>query len=141
MPSQTIKQRLDQLHDTLEANYNALVEANHDDDKIRREMAVDVLAAVRRAASRVIEADFGEGIPQKIDLDELEGGFLDFVRRVARSAEEQDVSGDGADSVRRVGADLHRLLVVLCDYDGSAESDMRLVIAHSGVTRALARGD
>ena len=115
MAEPTVKQRLDALHARLESHYNALVstDADGDQEQTCRALAVDVLSAVRRAASRLIDTDFGEGIPREIDVDELEGRFLDFVREVS--------TGD-------VGQDLHRLLVALCDYDGSAESDMRLVV-------------
>ena len=122
MPRQSNRQRLETLHSLLEANFQDLVGSETPDrENLRRSIAVDVLAAVRRAAGRVIENDFGEGIPPTIDVDELEGRFLDFVRGIVRDE-------PGSDHQRTLPADLHRLLVTLCDYDGSSENDVRLVV-------------
>ena len=122
IPRQSNRQRLETLHSLLETNFQNLFGSETPDrENLRRSIAVDVLAAVRRAAGRVIENDFGEGIPRTIDVDQLEGRFLDFVRHIVRD-------GSDADRKRTLPTDLHRLLVTLCDYDGSSENDVRLVV-------------
>jgi hypothetical protein len=127
MGQPNVKQKLDSLHDRLEAGYQQLIAGETDPGAgIRRDVAVEVLGAVRRAAGRMIENDYGEGIPREIDVDELEGRFLDFVRDTVR-----DKQGDSLQH------DLGRLLVTLCDYDGSADCDMRLVVDGSRVVHHL----
>ena len=132
MQRQSIKQKLDALHAQLQDNYSALLDADGtaEGDSLRRLISVDVLAAVRCAAGRMIENDFGEGIPQSVDVDQLQDRFLDFVR---------DVMGGGrGDEQNTLAADLHRLLVTLCDYDRSSESDMQVVVDGSRVVADLA---
>ena len=127
MQQDSIKQKLDALQARLEVNYAALTASEQPEGKsLRRTVAIDVLAAVRRAASRLIACDYGEGIPQTIDLDRIEDEFLDFVRDVIGNKPAKDVATTLAE-------DLHRLLVTLCDYDRSADSDMRLVVDGSRV--------
>lgn len=131
MTQPNIKQKLDALHDRLETDYQALLELQPDDEShIRRDIGIDVLGAVRRAAGRLIENDYGEGIPPEVDIDDLEDRFLDFVR---------DVVSDRTDDSPRATLqnDLRRLLVSLCDYDGSAECDMRLIVDGSRVVNDL----
>ena len=130
MQVQTVKQRLDGLRLCLEANFAALTDTEPTERRsLRQSMASDVLATVRCAAGRLIENDFGEGIPQSVDLDELQDRFLDFVRDVMRS--------DTPATVQTLAEDLHRLLVTLCDYDRSAECDMQVVVDGSRVVADL----
>ncbi len=95
----------------------------------RRTIGMQVLATVRCAAGRLIENDYGEGIPEQIDLDELEGAYLDFVRqrRHAAPSDQPDARPD----------DLHRLLLTICHYEPSVEYDMRLVLDGNRVVAAL----
>ena len=126
---QPLKERLDLLRARLSANHQALggargfigadSRADTQRDDLLRSVAVDRLAAVRSAASRLIENDYGEHISRDVDVDHLEARFLDFVRDVLRGR------GPGNDPAAR---DLHGLLVSLCDYDGSTECDMRIVV-------------
>jgi hypothetical protein len=97
---------------------------------LHRRIGTEILAIVRVAAGRLIENDFGEGIAQDIDIDEVESRFLDFVR--------DTVQNQQANTLMR---DLHKLLVDLCDYDGSATCDMRLVVNGSRVVCDLLSPD
>jgi len=131
MPPQNIRQKLIDLHDRLEADFAALTgNASEEQTIMRREIALQVLTAVRKAASRLIENDFGEGIPDAIDIDELEGRFLDFVRDIVN-----DKPGDS------LHQQLRRLLITLGEYDGATEYDMRLVVEGSRVVNALQSPD
>lgn len=121
MQRDALRQKLEALHGRLHANYAALIDsAPTQHDELRRSVGVEVLGAVRRAAGRLIDSDYGEGIPQQIDIDLLESRFLDFVRDLVR----QLPSGAGSP----LETDLRRLLLTLGDYDRSAECDMRLVV-------------
>jgi hypothetical protein len=136
MTQPNIKQKLDQLHDRLETDYRALIESGSDDHlHVRRDISIDVLGAVRRAAGRLIENDYGEGIPPEVDIDDLEDRFLDFVRDVVSPRSNEDQPRQSLQN------DLRRLLVSLCDYDASAECDMRLVVDGSRVVNDLAGPD
>ena len=127
MTPTNIKQKLDALHDRLENDYQALLDAETDDrTHVRREIGIEILGTVRRAAGRLIENDFGEGIPDAVDIDDLEGRFLDFVRDIVTDASRPSLQGD-----------LGKLLVALVDYDGSTECDMRLVVDGARVVNDL----
>ena len=130
-----LKQKLDALHRQLEANYAALTDAGAaPDDPSRREIAVAVLGAVRAAAGHLIDNAYGEGIPDQIDLDALEGRFLDFVREMVRQ-------GPLSDPATPLARDLRQLLVDLGQFDGSTEDLMRLVVDGSHVVASLAGPD
>lgn len=124
---------IDALRQRLNANYQALVGSDADEatESLRRTIGTSVLSAVRAAAGRVIECDFGEGIPRSIDVDELENRFLDFIRDMVR----EGVLSVGEDDSPE--ADLKRLLVSLTDYDGTMTADMRIVVDGSRVTASL----
>ncbi len=80
-------------------------------------LALDLLAAIRSAAGRLIDNDFGEGIPASIDSQGLAQRYASFS---APAALTRDRAYD-------------RLLRTLRDCDGEAESDMRLVLDGSRV--------
>lgn len=123
MTKPKLQDQLNALHDDLQANHQQLLSATGEDQSVlHRRIGTEILAIVRVAAGRLIEKDFGEGIAQDIDIDDVESRFLDFVRD---SVQEQQ-----ANTLMR---DLHKLLVDLCDYDGSATCDMRLVVNGSRV--------
>lgn len=130
MAKPSLKQKLGQLHERLARGYASIVDQRDEHDALRREMALGILGAVRAAAGRVIDFAYGEGIPARVDVDELESRFLDFVRDQVRD-----------DAVGDVEADLKRLLLTLGAYDLSAESDMRLVVDGSRVVADLAGPD
>ncbi len=132
---QSMRQRLDALGQSLRDQYTALIESEQQDQSSpRRQVAADVLAAVRCAAGRLIEKDFGEGIPQSIDVDQLQDRFLEFVRDVMRQG---PPPADGP----TLADDLHRLLVTLTDYDRSAQYDMQVVVDGSRVVAELVGPD
>lgn len=128
----TLAQRFDALQNRLRTNHDRLVSAqgggNH---TLRRAVAHDVLCVLRSAAGRLIECGFGEGIPQRVDLDATRQRFMAFVRRVVRD-------GLGADSRGTLREDLDRLLKALNEHDDTAEADMRLVVAGACVVGDLA---
>lgn len=126
----SVKLRLDALHDKLAADFDALTDGG-EHDMLNREVATTVLGAVRAAAARVIDCDYGEGIPREVDIDQLETDFLHFVR---------DMVNDQP-AAASTGADLRKLLITLGEYDGSAGGDMRLVVDGARVTAALAGPD
>ncbi|MAE62973.1 MAG: hypothetical protein CMJ18_01770 [Phycisphaeraceae bacterium] len=129
MQQQRLKNSLDALRERLQANFAALSETEHDQrHELRRATATEVLHAVRCAASRLIDSDYGEGIARSMDLDGLEGRCLDFVR---------DVVNETPIGAKTLPDDLHRLLVALCDYEGGCESDMRLVVDGARVVADL----
>ena len=122
MNQPTLKQKLDSLHQRLEANYSTLTDAEAPDDvTLRRSIGTEVLGAVRAAAGHLIENSYGEGVPEEIDIDWLEGKFLDFVREMVRT-------GRAADQSTPLAVDLRQLLVSLGDFDGGTECNMRLVV-------------
>lgn len=125
-----MKQSLEALVGRLRANHEALVRSPSSGSvTLRRTIALEVLTAVRSAASRLIERGYGEGIAETVDLDNLEGKFLDYVRGIA--------GGKAQGHPDTVPQDLQRLLIALGDYDGSAECDMRLVVTGSSVVNDL----
>lgn len=131
----SLSQKLAALHQQLEANYTALIDSEAvPQDASRRSMAVAVLGAVRSAAGHLIENDFGEGICAEIDLDALEGRFLDFVRDMVKQ-------GPLADQSTPLARDLRRLLLDLGQFDGSTEDHMRLVVDGSAVVATLVGPD
>ena len=135
MNEPTLKQKLDTLHQRLEANYAALTDTEAPDDRVlSRSIATEVLGAVRAAAGHLIENAYGEGIPEEIDIDWLEGRFLDFVRQMV-------TSGQAADKSTPLAGDLRQLLMALGDFDGGTECNMRLVVDGSRVVADLAGPD
>ena len=127
----SVTARLDALRSRLRANHATLVNAESDDRHcLRRSIAVEVLAAVRCAAGRLIENGYGEHIPDRVDLETLEDRYLDFVRYAV-----SDRVATGRDE--GVDEDLHRLLVTLCEDDQSGEHDMRLVVDGARVVAIL----
>ncbi|NQU75294.1 MAG: hypothetical protein HQ546_03130, partial [Planctomycetes bacterium] len=131
MNQPVLKEKLDALQHRLEANYSALTDAKVDiDGGLQRSIAVEVLGSVRAAAGHLIENSYGEGIPQEVDIDWLEGRFLDFVRQMVQS-------GPASDKSTPLASDLRQLLVILGDYDQSIECNMRLVVDGSRVVADL----
>lgn len=131
MPEAGLQDKLQALLDQLQSNYTALIEAGDgQDESLRRAVAIQVLGAVRAAAGQVIDNAFGEGIPETIDIDELESRFLDFVRDMVREQRiDQGATG--------LAGDLQKLLMTLSQYDGSGESNMRLVVTGARVVGDL----
>ncbi|MFG0250212.1 MAG: hypothetical protein ACF8OB_15100, partial [Phycisphaeraceae bacterium JB051] len=118
-----LQDQLNALHQDLQTNHQLLVsETNDDQANLYRRIGTEILAIVRVAAGRLIENDFGEGIAQDIDIDDVESRFLDFVKDAVTEHQGNTLTRD-----------LHKLLVDLCDYDGSATCDMRLVVNGSRV--------
>lgn len=130
-PAPGLAALLEPLRRKLEANHEALRRnASADVEALRRPIAIEVLAAVRCAAGHLIENGYGEGIPDRLDLDRLQDTFLDFVRSA--------VSETGPDEQAAcLPEDLHRLLVALCDFDGSLEAHARVVVSGSRVVADL----
>ena len=123
MTKPKLQDQLTALHADLQANHQQLLNQNNEDQAdLYRRIGTEILAIVRVAAGRLIENDFGEGIAQDIDIDDVESRFLDFVRDAV-----------GKDQPNTLTSDLHKLLVDLCDYDGSATCDMRVVVNGSRV--------
>lgn len=140
-----LAERLAALDARLRGNFVALT-ANEPADHaaVRREMGTAVLTAVRSAAGRVIDRDFGEGIPNSVNLQALEGRFLGFVRDTLRHQAAYEVTSES--HTGRVGKtssdgggeqDLRRLLITLADHDATAEADMKLVMHGSAVVCSL----
>ncbi|MEM8739741.1 MAG: hypothetical protein AAGG38_14860 [Planctomycetota bacterium] len=129
-----LRDALGSLHDRLRDNFAWLTDAEPaGHEALRRDLGTQVLTAVRSAASRVIDRDYGEGIPATVDLATLEGRFLDFVRDTLRR-------GVGLPANAGVGtaeADLRRLLVTLSDHHATAEAEMKLVMHGSAVVGSL----
>ena len=116
-------------------------------DAVRREMGTAVLTAVRAAAGRVIDRDFGEGIPEHDTphTGDLEDRFLNFVRDAVLRRAGDDASGSAA---TRVEPHLRRLLVTLAesgaravgsgrDAGTDAENDVNLVMHGARVVGCL----
>lgn len=155
--SDVLRRALEQLDTRLRENYGELIAGgSRDQGAVRREMGTEVLTAVRSAAGRVIDRDFGEGIPATVNLAALEDRFLRFVRdtlqRGAFQGPQKTVSdtvspvitsagknGRGPVNPASVGveADLRRLLITLADHDATAEADMKLVMHGSRVVASL----
>ncbi len=92
-----------------------------------RGLTLEILAAVRAAAGRLIENDFAEGLPRTIDLAAVERDLVEHLR-TARQA----IDRPGA----RAGA-LQRLQRSLAEYDASVAADMRLVLDGARAIDAL----
>ena len=130
----TLRDRLDELDAKVRGHFDALTQGEPEGHSAaRREIGTEVLTAVRSAAGRVIDRDFGEGIPDAVNLEALEGRFLDFVRDTLRREAFGGASGDALSPEQ----DLRRLLIALADHDATPESDMKLVMRGSVVVRAL----
>ena len=101
-------------------------------DPLAREVAVEVLAAVRAAAGRLIDRDFGEGIDRALDQPAAGGRFLRFVGTVLQ---EDDSPAAGSLS----GPELRRFVRSLDGYTdrGRSEADMRLVLHGARVVSKL----
>lgn len=122
-PKTKLQDQLTALHQSLQVNHQQLLNADGENQSIlHRSIGTEILAIVRVAAGRLIENDFGEGIADDIDIDDIESRFLDFVRDAVQDQQ-----------TNTIARDLHKLLVDLCDYDGSATCDMRLVVNGSRV--------
>lgn len=132
-PTPTVRDRLDALARRLRANHEALSHA-HDNRDLCRELGTDLLAAVRCAVGRVITHGFGEGIPDRVNLDELADRYRDFViASFPRRRESRVPAGVNArvrvpGGLESTSSDLRRLLVTLADHDGTAEADMQLIM-------------
>ncbi|MEM1109272.1 MAG: hypothetical protein AAGH99_11355 [Planctomycetota bacterium] len=129
-----LAERLAELDTRLRDNFTALT-ANETSSHaaIRRDIGTAVLTAVRSAAGRVIDRDFGEGIPDTVNLHALEGRFLGFVRDSLR----QQAASGLASVTANAEYDLRRLLITLADHDATAEADMKLVMHGSTVVSSL----
>jgi len=103
-----------------------IAEAQASDDDAPLELALDILAAIRSAAGRLIDHDFGEGIPDAIDPQTIATRFAEL-----------RFDGSPHDASRAV----KRLLRTLRDCDGEPEADMRLVIDGTRVVTDLAGAD
>ena len=95
-----------------------------------RKIAVEVLAVVRSAASRLIDNDFGEGISGEVDQLALANRFLEYVQNTTHRTDAPFIQ-----------TELRQLLVGLSDYDATIEGDMRLVICGSRLIKALTGAD
>lgn len=127
----SLRQHLDELDTKVRENFAALTaDEPADHAAVRRAIGTEVLTAVRSAAGRVIDRDFGEGIPDTVNLQALEGRFLGFVRDTLR----RNAFGSNAGGLEH---DLRRLLITLADHDATAESDMKLVMHGSAVVSSL----
>lgn len=127
----SIVHQLEALQSRLCVSHASLLQVESPDRRtLRRSIAIEVLAAVRCAAGRLIENGYGEHIPDRVDLESLEDRYLDFVRCVVN-----DRAGD------RLDADFHQLLVTLCEHDRIAEHDMRLVVDGARVVAVLSGPD
>lgn len=138
----TLRHALDQLDARLRDNFESLTAGEPDDhDAVRRAIGTEVLTAVRSGAGRVIDRDFGEGIPDTVNLAALEDRFLGFVRdTLQRGALTDTATKKGSDPVScfvGLEADLRRLLITLADHDATAEADMKLVMHGSRVVGSL----
>lgn len=131
MSETDLRHQLDALLERLRDNHAALMNTDRTAHvELDRAVAVQVLGAVRAAAGQVIDSAYGEGIPLTVDVDELESRFLDFVRDMVR----ETGAGNASDGL---SGDLKNLLLVLSQYDGSAESNMRVVVVGSRVVADL----
>ncbi|MEM6854784.1 MAG: hypothetical protein AAF593_10295 [Planctomycetota bacterium] len=129
-----LAERLAELDARLRDNFASLTaDETSTHAALRREMGTAVLTAVRSAAGRVIDRDFGEGIPDTVNLQALEGRFLGFVRDTLR----QQAACGLAPSPSNAEQDLRRLLITLADHDATAEADMKLVMHGSAVVASL----
>jgi hypothetical protein len=125
-PAPSLADRFDALDATLRARHDALVGSGGGGHALRRAVAHDVLAVLRTCAGRLIECGFGEGIPEHVDLDATRQRFLAYVRAA--------VNRNAPGSLRE---DIGQLLRALREHDGSAETDMRLVVAGASVVTDL----
>lgn len=96
------------------------------DDDATLTLALDILAAVRCAAGRLIDHGFGEGIPDVIDPAAIASRF-----------DELRFDQPHTDTGRAID----RLLRTLRDCDGEPEADMRLVIDGTRVVTDLTGAD
>ena len=112
-------------------------------DAMRRELGTAVLTAVRAAAGRVIDRDFGEGIPEQDTphTGDLEDRFLSFVRDAVLRRADDDATGP---AMVRVEPHLRRLLVTLAESGAravgagtDAENDVNLVMHGARVVGCL----
>ncbi len=103
-----------------------IAEAQADDADASLDLALDILAAIRAAAGRLIDHGFGEGIPDAIDPQTLAHRFAEL-----------RFDGTPHDESRAV----QRLLRTLRDCDGDPEADMRLVIDGTRVVTDLTGAD
>ena len=128
-------ERLAELDVRLRDNFASLaaVDETAGHATLRREVGTAVLAAVRSAAGRVIDRDFGEGIPDTFNLHALEGRFLGFVRDTLRRQAACGVTPEASTAEY----DLRRLLITLAEHDVTAEADMKLVMHGSAVVGSL----
>jgi hypothetical protein len=108
------------------ALHDRIAEARAQEADGSLELALDILAAIRSAAGRLIDHDFGEGIPDAIDPQTLATRFAEL-----------RFDGSGHDASRAI----ERLLRTLRDCDGDPEADMRLVIDGTRVVTDLAGAD
>ena len=138
--AEPLRTALRELDADLRASFDQLSQlAGPVADATRRELGTAVLTAVRAAAGRVIDRDFGEGIPQPgvPHTGDLEDRFLTFVRDSVRRRADADAAG-------RIEPHLRRLLVTLAESgaraaggETDAESDVNLVMHGARVVCAL----
>jgi len=132
MTTPTLRDRLDTLRDHLDQQRAALLEPCHTPEQAEqharacRAVGTEILGVVRAAAGRVIDCDFGEAIPDAVDIDALENRYLDFLRDTRRDRSTATPAGS-----------LHQFLLALHDYDGDAASDMRLTVSGAQAVTVL----
>ncbi|MEM1211419.1 MAG: hypothetical protein AAGI68_03890 [Planctomycetota bacterium] len=124
-----VSDRLAELDEHLRERFDELTEDGADGSTT----AIEVLTAVRGATGRLTAYDFAEGLDAADRAGRSVAGNTDGLRRRFASAQ---LDGD-ADSSERTAQLLRRLLVVLAEHDGTAESDMKLVLCGSALVCRL----
>jgi len=136
MNAPSLRERLDTLRDHLDQQRAALLapattgQQRKDHDTACRAVGTETLGVVRAAAGRVIDCDFGEAIPDQVDIDALEDRFLDFLKQTTKQA-------DAAHPQATAASALHQFLLALHDYDSDAASDMRLTVCGAKAVTVL----
>ncbi|MEM6551875.1 MAG: hypothetical protein AAF750_07085 [Planctomycetota bacterium] len=124
-----VSDRLAELEDHLRERFDAVVEDGVDGSA----SAIEVLTAVRGATGRLTAYDFAEGLDAADRVGRVSAGDAEGLRQRFISTE--------FESVERTAQLLRRLLVVLAEHDGTAESDMKLVLRGSALVCRLMGAD
>lgn len=128
-----ITDRIKEVYQKLNANYESLTSEDtlQSQYACRQRVGAVLTSLLRTTAGRIIDAEYGENIEEKIDLEEIENKILDFAKGLSKLP--SDHVGK-----KSLAHDISRLLRVLGEYnDERISDDLEIVEVGSKVVIGL----
>ncbi|WP_131818237.1 hypothetical protein, partial [Planctopirus hydrillae] len=109
-PAEEFSRRIERLYETLNRRHVDLTANEGEHNRVlREEVALEILALVRMAASALLPHFYGEGLSEEgSDLDQIESKFLDFLKGLQTSNQEVIAESSFASDLRAFHQVLHR---------------------------------